>query len=93
MVKKAKKERITERNSSAQMQPVEKLMNIELFLGKTGFVLKIGTQMLDAYVKAFIACMRNNTDVFTFSSIDLIDVDASIVMHSLNIDPTARPFK
>lgn len=55
--------------------------------------MKTSTQLLDVDFIAIITCLRNNADVFAFSSADLTLVDTNIVMHSLNVDPAARPIK
>lgn len=60
-----------ENTSSVQVQLVEELMSIKLFLGKTGYITKISTQMLDTDPKAIMACLKNKADVFAFSSTDL----------------------
>lgn len=68
-------------------------MSIELFSGKIGYITKIGTKMLDTDAKAIMACLRDNADVFAFSSTDLIEVDTQVAMHYLNVDLTAKLVK
>lgn len=93
MAKKLKMEVITEKTLSTQVQPVEELMNIELFPGKTCYVTKIRTHMLDMDARAIVACLRKNTYIFAFSSTYLKGVNTKIAMCSLNVDPTARHVK
>lgn len=57
------------------MQPLEEVLSIELFPGKTGFTTEIGTQMPDDVSREIIRCLRRNTNVFAFSTSDLVGVD------------------
>lgn len=84
---------IAEKISSTQVQLAEELINIELFPGMTGYVMRIGTHMLDTDTKAIVTCLRENTDVFAFSSTALTWADTEIAMHSLDMDTTAKPVK
>lgn len=91
--KKLKSAEFMEEDTSLQMQPAEELLSIELFKGKSGFTTRIGTQMPDAISKQVIECLRKNSDVFAFSTSDLVGVEPSVALHCLNIDPKAKPVK
>jgi hypothetical protein len=40
-----------------------------------------------------LSCLSRNKDVFTWSALDLVGVNRSIIEHSLGIDPSVRPKK
>lgn len=91
--KKLKADSKFEEEPSPQTQPVEELMHVELFPGKTGFTTRIGTQMTNVTSKQVIECLRSNVDIFSFSTFDMTRVEPQVALHCLNVNPTTNPVK
>lgn len=75
------------------MEPVEKVLNIELFLGKTGMTTNIGGKMELEVQRQVTKCVWNNADVFAFKSTDLKGIDPKIALHQLHEDPSVKTVK
>lgn len=80
-------------SANEESKPVEELMQVELFEGKSAFTTRIGTQMSHAETESIIACLRRNVDIFAFSSKDLLGIDPDVALHSLNVNPTVKSVK
>lgn len=81
-----------EEEATPQMQPVEELLSVELFPNRIGFITHIGTQMHDFVTKQLIDYLRQNADIFAFSSADPVGIEPEITL-CLNVDPKAKPEK
>ncbi|KAK4397345.1 hypothetical protein Sango_1571100 [Sesamum angolense] len=77
----------------ATVQPVEELLTIELTLGNSGEITKIGSKMTEDVQDQAVECIRRNKDMFAWTPQDLEGIDPSVVAHHLNLDPNVKPVK
>ncbi|KAL0451277.1 UNVERIFIED_CONTAM: hypothetical protein Slati_1105800 [Sesamum latifolium] len=75
------------------VQPVEELLTVELILGDSGKVTKIGSKMKEDVRDQVVNCLRKNKDIFAWTPQDLEGIDPGVITHYLNLDPTIRPVK
>jgi hypothetical protein len=53
----------------------------------------LGSQLSEEQEKTLTRFLFNNKDVFTWSAKDLCGVNRDVIEHSLNVDPSFRPWK
>lgn len=54
-------------------------------------VTRIGTDLDASTETQLITFLRNNADVFAWTTDDLTGIDPKVKVHNLNVDPSARP--
>ncbi|XP_072076625.1 uncharacterized protein [Arachis hypogaea] len=85
---------LTELDLRADLQdrplPNEELIKLILTDDPTKFTF-IGTSMKDAEKDKLISFLRQNADLFAWTSRDMPGIDPSIITHKLAINPAARP--
>ena len=75
---------------TARMEPHEALKEVQLIEGNSEKVTRIGTKMSTEVEMKLITCLRDNHDVFAWSTYDLKGIDPRIAVHRLNMDPTVK---
>ncbi|KAL0385968.1 UNVERIFIED_CONTAM: Retrovirus-related Pol polyprotein from transposon [Sesamum radiatum] len=75
------------------VQPVEELLTVQLILGDTDKITKVGSKMEEEVREQVINCLRKNKDVLAWAPQDLEGIDPGVIRHHLNLDPTIRPIK
>ncbi|KAL0400105.1 UNVERIFIED_CONTAM: hypothetical protein Sradi_2353800 [Sesamum radiatum] len=78
------------------VQPMEKLLTVELIPGDPSKVTTIGSKMKEDVREQVISCLRKNKKYLRMDSLgpeDLEGIDPSVITHHLNLDPTIRPVK
>ncbi|KAL0373553.1 UNVERIFIED_CONTAM: Retrovirus-related Pol polyprotein from transposon.6 [Sesamum radiatum] len=78
---------------SARVQPAEELLSIQLVPGEPDKIIKIGSQLSPILVGQLTTFLQQNANVFTWIINDLIGIDPSIAVYSLNVDPIFPPVK
>ena len=72
-------------------QPIEQLEEIQIDQNGTTKVLKIGSDLTPPLKSEIESFLRQNLDVSAWSHSDMEGIDAKVMCHSLNIDPTYPP--
>ncbi|KAL2243527.1 UNVERIFIED_CONTAM: Retrovirus-related Pol polyprotein from transposon [Sesamum indicum] len=52
---------------------------------------RIGSHLEEPFKTLMVTLLRNNTDIFAWSSSNFRGVDPDVIVHRLNVDPNARP--
>ena len=71
-----------------RIEPHETLKEVQLVAGCPEKKTRIGTEMSREVERELIACLKNNCDVFAWSTDDLKGIDPRIAVHRLNMDPS-----
>lgn len=66
-------------------------MTVVLHPRKIGFVTRIRTQMEHEVAENVIKVLRENVDIFAFSSWDMTSILPKVAIHHLNVDLKAKP--
>ena len=64
---------------------------VEIILGDSMRVLKIGTTLPTSKKEKMISFLRANQDVFTWKHEDMPRIDKKIIQHRLNVNPKCKP--
>ncbi|KAK4382984.1 hypothetical protein Sango_2820400 [Sesamum angolense] len=73
--------------------PTEELLSIQLISRESDTLTRIGSQLSPTLVGRLTTLLRENTDVFAWSTPDLVGINPNIAVHSLNLDPIFPPVK
>ena len=68
------------------LEPSEIPQEVEIILGDSSRVLKIGTTLPTAEKEKMISFLRANQDVFTWRQEDMPGIDRKIIQHHLNVN-------
>ncbi|KAL0373374.1 UNVERIFIED_CONTAM: hypothetical protein Sradi_3253100 [Sesamum radiatum] len=71
-----------------RVQPAEELLSIQLVPREPDKIIKIGSQLSLRLAGQLITLLQQNADIFAWIANDLIGIDPSIDVHTLNVDPT-----
>ncbi|KAL0440573.1 UNVERIFIED_CONTAM: hypothetical protein Slati_2540300 [Sesamum latifolium] len=63
-------------------------MSIQLVPGEPDKTTKIGSQLSPTLAGQLTTFLEQNADIFAWTANDLIGIDPSVIVHSLNVDPT-----
>ncbi|XP_024020400.1 uncharacterized protein LOC112091317 [Morus notabilis] len=72
-------------------QPVEQLVEIQVNEGESTKVLKMGSGLAPSLKVEIENFLRKNLDVFARNHFDVEGIDAEVICHSLNVDPSYPP--
>ena len=64
---------------------------IELITGESDKTTKIGTRMSEKLGTMMIEFLRDNVDMFEWSSSNFKGINPKVIIHMLNVDPMVRP--
>ena len=74
-------------------KPSETPQEIEIVLGDSMKVLKIGTALPTSEKEKMISFLRANQDVFAWKHEDMRKIDRKIIQHRLNVNPKCKPIQ
>ncbi|KAL0420944.1 UNVERIFIED_CONTAM: hypothetical protein Slati_3117300 [Sesamum latifolium] len=72
---------------------VEEYKDIELFLGESNNMTRIGSRMSSQMETLTIDFLRKNIDMFAWNPSDFKGIDPEVIVLTLNLDPQAKPVK
>ena len=75
------------------MLPVEHTKKVPLCEDMPDRMVIIGKELEKAEEARLIQFLRNNQDIFTWSSSDLRGVSREVIEHTLIVNPNAKPVK
>ena len=81
------------RNYMFKPQPVESTVDLPLFHGDSEQCTKIGSLVQGEQKQELVEFLKNNTNVFAWSVVDMLRILSSVILHSLNVSPTVRPIR
>ncbi|XP_024020312.1 uncharacterized protein LOC112091304 [Morus notabilis] len=73
------------------LQPIEQLVEIRVDEGGPTKVLKMGSGLAPSLKIEVEDFFKKNLDVFTWNHADMEGIDAEVICHSLNVDPSYPP--
>ncbi|KAL0344704.1 UNVERIFIED_CONTAM: hypothetical protein Sradi_4301700 [Sesamum radiatum] len=71
-----------------RIEPVEEFKTVELIAHQADKITRIGSGMSEAVEILMIEFLKENVDIFAWSPSDFKDIDAEVILHRLNVDPT-----
>ena len=74
-------------------EPVEELEKVTLDDSRPERMTRMGTLASRLVHQALTTFLRENQDVFAWSHEDMPGIDASIIVHRLNVSPTSSPVR
>ena len=74
-------------------EPVEELEEVTLDESRSERTTRMGTLASQPIRQAFIAFLKMNQDVFAWSHEDMPEIDPSVIVHRLNVNPTSSPVR
>ncbi|KAL0344710.1 UNVERIFIED_CONTAM: hypothetical protein Sradi_4302300 [Sesamum radiatum] len=74
-----------------RIEPVEEFKTVELIAHQADKITRIGSGMSEAVEMLMIEFLKENVDMFAWSPSDFKGIDPEVIVHRLNVDPTARP--
>ncbi|KAL2250256.1 UNVERIFIED_CONTAM: hypothetical protein Sindi_2499300 [Sesamum indicum] len=72
-----------------RIEPIDEHREIELVQGEPTKTTKIRSRM-EKSLETMITFLRDNADMFAWSPSDFKRIDAEVIVHRLNVDPTMR---
>lgn len=78
---------------TTKVESVAQTIEIELHPGNHTRKLKIGKVLETVFQKELVQLLKQFADVFAWSPEDILGIDESVAMHSLDVDPKQRPIK
>ena len=85
------------RSCSVKPEPIPKTsetpQEVEIVLGDSAKVLKIGSALSTLEKKKMISFLRENQDVFAWKHEDIPKIDRKIIQHRLNINLECKPIQ
>ncbi|XP_074374612.1 uncharacterized protein LOC141715023 [Apium graveolens] len=76
-----------------KVEPAVQTMKVELEPGNPTRKLKIGKGLGTSFQKELILLLKEYANVFAWAPEDMPEIDQSVAMHSLDVDPRKRPIK
>ena len=78
-----------------ELEPILKALEtpqeVEIVLGDSTKVLKIGSALPTLERKKMVSCLRENQDVFAWKHEDMLGIDGNIIQHHLNVNLECKP--
>ncbi|GAV66043.1 hypothetical protein CFOL_v3_09554, partial [Cephalotus follicularis] len=71
-------------------QPVEDVLQVPVEEGDNEKVFQVGSQLEEPEKEELITFLRNNKDVFAWSTEEVLGISPNVMVHKLSVDPT-RP--
>ena len=75
------------------MEPIEELEEVTLNESRPERTTRMGTLASPLIRQALAAFLRMNQDVFAWSHEDMPEIDLSVIVHRLNVNPTSSPIR
>ena len=75
------------------MEPIEELEEVTLNESMPERTTRMGTLASPLIRQALAAFLRMNQDVFAWSHEDMPEIDPSVIVHRLNVNPTSSPIR
>ena len=75
------------------MEPIEELEEVTLNESRPERTTRMGTLASPLIRQALAAFLRMNQDVFAWSHEDMPEIDPSVIVHRLNVNPTSSPIQ
>ena len=75
------------------MEPIEELEEVILNESRPERTTRMGTLASPLIHQALAAFLRMNQDVFAWSHEDMPEIDPSVIVHRLNVNPTSSPIR
>ena len=72
-------------------EPVEELEEITLDKSRLERTTRMGTLASPPIRRALVAFLKMNQDVFAWSHKDMPEIDPSVIVHRLNVNPASSP--
>ena len=74
-------------------EPIEELEEISLDESRPERTTRMGTLASPLIRQDLAAFLRMNQDVFTWSHKDMLEIDPSVIVHRLNVNPASSPIQ
>ena len=74
-------------------EPVEELEEVTLDESRPERTTRMGTLASQPIRQALAAFLKMNQDVFAWSHEDMPEIDPSIIVHRLNVNPASSPIR
>ena len=74
-------------------EPLETPQEVEIVLGDSTKMLKIGSALPTPEKEKMISFLRANQDVFAWKHEDMPRIDRKIILHRVNINPECKPIQ
>ncbi|XP_071724381.1 uncharacterized protein [Rutidosis leptorrhynchoides] len=74
-------------------EPVEELVQVQVHPTDPEKFTMIGSELKEDIRTEIVKFMRTNAVVFTWIAEDMLNIDPSVIVHRLNINPTAKAVK
>lgn len=78
---------------TTKVESIAQTIEIELDPGNPTRKLKIGKGLETVFQKELVQLLKQFAAVFAWSPEDMLGIDESVTMHSLDVDPKQRPIK
>ena len=75
------------------MEPIEELEEVTLNESRPERTTRMGMLASPLIRQALAAFLRMNQDVFAWSHEDMPEIDPSVIVHRLNVNPTSSPIR
>ena len=75
------------------MEPIEELEEVTFNESRPERTTRMGTLASPLIRQALAAFLRMNQDVFAWSHEDMPEIDPSVIVHRLNVNPTSSPIR
>lgn len=72
---------------------MEKLISIQVHQTNPTKTTKVGALLHEEARENFRAFLQKNSDIFTWSHEDMSEIDPTIIIHRLNVDPQYKSVK
>ncbi|XP_077232571.1 uncharacterized protein LOC143869898 [Tasmannia lanceolata] len=80
-------------NYQPRGEPVDELTQVPLFREDDKRTVQIGSLLTGKTKTNLVNFLKTNTDVFTWSALDMPGIPREVAVHRLNVDPSYRPVK
>ena len=74
-----------------KVEPVEELEEVTLDESRLEQTTRMGTLASQPIRQALTSFLKTNQDVFAWNHEDMLEIDPSVIVHRLNVNPASPP--
>ena len=74
-----------------KVEPVEELEEVTLDESRLEQTTRMGTLASQPIRQALASFLKTNQDVFAWNHEDMLEIDPSVIVHRLNVNPASPP--
>lgn len=78
---------------SKKLKAIEDIENLQLFCDDEEKIIKVSPVLETKEQENLVQCLRVNSDVFAWSTADMLWVDLQVIIHKLNVLSKEKPVK